>query len=251
MRNNILAGLSEIEASRNLTVLYACESGSRAWGFASPDSDYDVRGIFVYPQSKYLSIRQAKDTVTVDLPGDLDISLWDIRKALSHILKSNATLFEWLQSPIVYTDHRGFRDRLWEMREVYFSPRAAMHHYLGIAKGVLERRGEDQIRIKQYFYILRPLFAANWISQFQTPPSVLFSELLEAVDLSPKLEQLIQELWEKKVNAKEKDSIPLIPELEGYIVREWQRLNEKTADFASQKGDSEPLDELFRLMLTN
>lgn len=242
-------GVSSIESDNEFEVLYACESGSRAWGFASSDSDYDVRGIFVYPKDRYLSILSARDTCSRSLPRDLDISLWDIRKALSHYRKSNATIYEWLQSPITYLDRNKFRDRLWEMREIYFSPLAAMHHYLGIAKGVLHRIEGAEIRIKQYFYILRPLLAAEWIGKDGTPPSVEFSDLYERAELTPDIRQLIQELWDQKVQATEKDAIPLIPELQAYIVKTWDALDEQCQTFSRKSTDAEPLDELFREML--
>ncbi|MEM7371766.1 MAG: nucleotidyltransferase domain-containing protein [Bacteroidota bacterium] len=249
MRQEILDGMSSIEAENGFSVLFACESGSRAWGFASSDSDYDVRGIFAYPRDNYLSIVPRRDICSRTLPGDLDISCWDIRKALSHFRKSNATLFEWLQSPIFYLDRQNFRDRLWEMRESYFAPRVALHHYLGIAKGVLLRLEGEQIRIKQYFYILRPLLAAEWIAKTQQPPSVEFADLFEQATLSAGIRTIIQELWDQKIQVTEKDSISLIPELQAYIVQAWEALDEASQQYEKRETKVEPLNELFRDML--
>jgi len=106
MRAQIMDALRDIEAKNDVSVLFACESGSRGWGFASPDSDYDVRFIYVNRLPWYLTVQPRRDVIEVPISGDLDINGWDLRKALGLMRESNPTLLEWLRSPIVYRDER-------------------------------------------------------------------------------------------------------------------------------------------------
>ena len=102
MRKQILKKLAEIEMEHDVRIIYACESGSRAWGVPSKDSDYDVRFIYAHPRDYYLSISPLRDVIELPIDPVFDINGWDIRKALSLLRKSNIRLLEWLQSPIVY-----------------------------------------------------------------------------------------------------------------------------------------------------
>jgi uncharacterized protein len=129
MQQEIDQQIKTIEKSHGVQVLYACESGSRAWGFASPDSDYDVRFIYVQPRKNYLSIHDRRDVIELPVNEILDINGWDIRKALQLFLKSNAPLYEWLQSPIVYQQETDFAAELRGLMPSYFSKRAGCHHY--------------------------------------------------------------------------------------------------------------------------
>ena len=101
MKSEIVAQIQGIESTHDVTVLYACESGSRGWGFASPDSDYDVRFIYVHRLPWYFQVSPGRDVIEVPISGDLDINGWELRKALGLIKKGNATLIEWLDSPVV------------------------------------------------------------------------------------------------------------------------------------------------------
>ena len=155
MRDLIRAKLLAIEKQYNIKILYACESGSRGWQFASPDSDYDVRFIYTQPLNNYLSIVNVEDNISFPINDELDIYGWDIGKVLKLMGKSNTTAFEWLQSPIVYFEEAGFKENLWNLCQSYFSSKSNIHHYLGIAKGALDTACADhQIKIKKLFYIL-------------------------------------------------------------------------------------------------
>ena len=94
--------LSQIEERENIRILYACESGSRAWGFASSDSDYDVRFIYVRPKEFYLKLENTCDTLECELNEIYDISGWDLKKMLRLLNRSNPSIFEWAASPLVY-----------------------------------------------------------------------------------------------------------------------------------------------------
>ena len=134
MKEAIDQQIKTIEENNQVRVLFACESGSRAWGFGSSDSDYDVRFIYAQPLNNYLSVRERKDTIELPVNRELDVNGWDIRKALQLFLKSNAPLYEWLQSPIVYRACTNFAMELKELMPSYFSHRAGCHHYLSMAR---------------------------------------------------------------------------------------------------------------------
>ena len=102
MRDRILHQLQQLEKTEGITILHAVESGSRAGGFPSPDSDYDVRFIYVRSCEAYLRLEKRRDVLELPIDEELDISGWDLDKALRLLHGSNPTLFEWCQSPIVY-----------------------------------------------------------------------------------------------------------------------------------------------------
>lgn len=216
MREVILEKLKEIEEKEQVKILHAVESGSRAWGFASPDSDYDVRFIYVHPTEYYLKLEKTRDVIEWQLDETLDINGWDLRKALVLLHKSNPTLFEWNNSPIIYRT-----TPLWaeisEQIGQYFSCKSGLYHYLSTANGNYQEylQGE-QVRLKKYFYVLRPILACKWILDKHCPPPMLFSELMEE-ELEPTLKPLVEQLLEQKKNSLEIGKGPQIPELNQYI----------------------------------
>lgn len=191
MQNNdtdhIIQAIQQVCQTRHITCLHAIESGSRAWGFASPDSDYDVRLLYCQPSDWYLSLFEGKDTFEF-IQNDLlsvpfDIGGWDIKKALQLLYKSNAVVFEWLHSPIVYEQKTDLMAHLQALSIDYFQPITVFHHYLGMAKNA--SRGLDlnaPVRLKKVFYLLRALLAAKWILTMHTPPPVIMMQMLELVD---------------------------------------------------------------------
>lgn len=161
----VLLKIKEIETAEHVKILHAVESGSRAWGFASPDSDYDVRFIYVRPQKYYLGLQPKQDFIDWALDETLDINGWDLSKTLQHFHKSNATLFEWANSPVVYLTTLEWR-QIYAASEPYFSCKSAMYHYYGTArKNYHEHLTEDFVKYKKYFYVLRPILACKWIEK--------------------------------------------------------------------------------------
>lgn len=126
MRERVLDELARIERERNVRVLYACESGSRAWGFASTDSDYDVRFVYVEKPEWFIQVDAGRDVIERPLDDELDISGWELRKTLGLLRKSNPTLLEWLDSPLVYRSEPAATARLRELAEAFYSPPAAV-----------------------------------------------------------------------------------------------------------------------------
>lgn len=197
MKESILGALGALEAETGLRVLYACESGSRAWGFASSDSDWDVRFIFAWPRDAYLRVQAPSTTLTRQLPGDLDISGWELRMALSQFAKSNASFLEWLGSPMVYRQESRFMQALDALRPRYFQPRAALRHYLGQARSLWpDEAGEaEALNGKKCLYVLRAVLAAQWVAEARTPPPVPFAELMPLVtdpDLRREIDALLR-----------------------------------------------------------
>lgn len=220
--------LDEVEAKFGVKILHAVESGSRAWGFASPDSDYDVRFIYVHPQSAYLRLDPQKDYIDWELNETLDINGWDLKKVLQHFYKSNATLYEWSNSPIVYRTTEQWHT-VKAAAGIYFSCKACMYHYLGTAmKNYETYLKDDMVKYKKYFYVLRPILACQWIDQKQSPPPVLFSELAESV-LEDEMKPVVNQLLQAKIKMVESEKGPRIDVLNDYIIRKIQYYKEKTA----------------------
>jgi predicted nucleotidyltransferase len=249
----IIRHLHRIAAEKNIRILYACETGSRGWGFASPDSDYDIRFVFVHPQDKYLSIEEPLDninTIFEDGGEVLDFNAWDLRKTLHHLRKSNASPLEWLQSPIVYEQEGNFQHELWAMAPLFFNPQTAVHHYLGICNNSIKTGIADgHIKIKKYFYILRPLLAAMWAADRRTIPPMEFRLLLAQISDNTPLITAINHLWEEKERSVEGHVIPLIPLIQAFIASEMERCKSMVWDARQPDADPEILDVFFRKML--
>ena len=202
MQEIILEKLKAIEHQFDVRMLYACESGSRAWGFASANSDYDVRFIYVHKSDYYLSIDDLRDVIEVPINDLLDINGWELRKALRLFRKSNAPLYEWLQSPIVYAAEPTFVMEMKALMSTYFSLRAGMHHYLSMAKGVFENElSGERVKLKKYFYALRPILAAKWIADMKTIPPMDFESL--RVLMPGRISTVVDELLSIKVKVDE------------------------------------------------
>ena len=211
--------LDEIEEKESVRILHAIESGSRAWGLASPDSDYDVRFVYVRRKEDYLRIDEPKDTIDWQLDEVLDINSWDLKKSLKQFVRGNATLFEWSGSPIVYRTTEDW-EKVRKVSEAYFSEKSAIGHYYGTAKNTYaEYLQGETVRYKKYFYALRPLLAAEYIEKYHKAPPVLFDELLK-MELSPELRVAIDELLEIKKRTTEKEENPQIPEIRSFIEKE-------------------------------
>lgn len=242
--------LFDIEAAEGVRVLYACESGSRAWGFPSADSDYDVRFLYVHPPQWYLSIEDRPDVIERPVRDSIDSSGWELRKALRLFRKSNPPLLEWLRSPIVYLERSSLATGLRELAAVYYSPAACAHHYLHMAQGNFREylRGE-RVLLKKYLYVLRPILAVNWIERGLGVVPMEFDALLRKLALPPELRREVQGLLEAKRAGAELDYGPKKAIISQFIERELDRLSRTTFDYAHQPGSIEKLDGIFRSAL--
>ena len=177
IEQQIQSKLDDLQQQKGCRLLLAVESGSRAWGYASTTSDYDVRCIYYYPQERYLSIRPPRDTVEWELNEVFDITGWELRKALGLTLKSNLTVYEWADSPIVYRSSPWLPEFRQLIRRVV-QPGLLASRYLGMAASTIHRYLErEEVPYKQYFYALRPLLAARWVLQERKPAPVPFADL--------------------------------------------------------------------------
>ena len=249
VREVILQKLEEIEQREGVTILHAVESGSRAWGVESPDSDYDVRFVYVRSVADYLQLQETRDVIEWELDDVMDINGWDLKKALIQFHRGNATLFEWANSPVVYktTPQWG---QIRETAKGWFSAKAALHHYRGTARGTYsEFLQGDMVRYKKYIYALRPLLACKYIEEHHTIPPVRFDELLKQ-ELPEALRQEIDRMLEIKAQTDEKTLNPRLPVIHAYIVEELKRLEEKLKTMPDDRRDDwEPLNALFRNQL--
>lgn len=241
--------LDEIEQKEHVKILHAVESGSRSWGFASPDSDYDVRFIYVRPKEYYLRLDKTKDFLDWELDETLDMNGWDLSKAMQHFHKSNATLFEWSNSPVVYRTTEEW-ERLKEKMLPYFSCKAAMYHYYGTANNNYhEYLMEDMVKYKKYFYVLRPILACKWIAERKCPPPVLFSELVDSV-LEPERRDTVEKLVEVKKQMVESEKGRRIDVLNQYIEEKLMLYKELVTKMpGAQCRDWEGMNQLFREMI--
>lgn len=245
----IRSRLREIEEKENVRVLHAVESGSRAWGFASPDSDFDVRFVYVRPAEAYLSLQEKKDFIDWELNETLDINGWDISKALKHFHKSNATLFEWANSPVVYETTLEWR-QIMETANSYFSCKAAMYHYYGTArKNYSEYLLDDMVKYKKYFYVLRPILACKWIEKRKCPPPVLFEKLMEEV-LEDERKPAVSRLVQMKMQMAESEKGKRIGELNDFIEKELASCKQTMEEMPDdRKADWDELNRLFLQVL--
>lgn len=244
VRDTILEKIKEIEDKENVRVIMAIESGSRAWGFASPDSDYDVRFVYVRPLDDYLRLEGVRDVIEWQLDDVLDINGWDIKKALQLMHDSNPTIFEWCASSIVYKNSVPF-EKLKELRHSYFSCKKSLYHYWHMASDNYQKYlQEEPIRIKKYFYVIRPLLAAKWIVDNGTQPPMLFSELVEE-ELPDNLKDIISRLLDMKQKMPEIGIASKIKELDEFIENELVIIKKEADAAESVKNDWEPLDKYF------
>ncbi len=250
VEKQIQAELRGIEDREKVRILFAIESGSRAWGFPSPDSDFDVRFVYARPVDWYLTISPGRDVIELPIDDELDISGWDIRKALHLLIKPNAVLMEWMSSPIRYRWAQAPCERL-----IAFSSRvthgpACLYHYLHLG----ERQwrvyvdGKTQVKLKKYFYIVRPALALNWmrVNPGVAPP-MNFQELLAGLDLSEPLLFEFESMLERKKATRELGEAPRVKVIDDFITDqfEWARAERHKIATKPQKLKAEA-DEIFR-----
>ena len=210
--------LDAVEAERDVRIVYAVESGSRAWGFASADSDYDVRFLYVHEPTSYLRINERRDVIERPISDEIDLSGWDLRKALSLLLKSNPGLCEWLDSPLVYRDRHGVATALRTLLDDGYSPRAGVYHYLSMARHTVKKRfSGPQARPKDYFYVLRALLAAQWIDAEHARAPVKLGTLLDRFLPDGPVREAVDQLLDAKRSGSEMGTVDPIPVIQSYI----------------------------------
>ena len=255
IENDIQISLDEVEQSNNVEILLAIESGSRAWGFASPDSDYDVRFIYMQRPEEYMRIDEQQDYIDWELDEVLDINGWDLKKALLAFGKGNPNLMEWAGSPIVYR-----RSDKWDVIapivKKCFSEKASLNHYYGTASSTYYKSlTGDKVKYKKYFYALRPLLCCRWIERFHEIPPMKFDELLRLfdgteADLSNELLGEIKRLVEIKVETEESELNEHIPMIKAFIECELEKQHEIADKVEDDRiKDFSELNDLYRKLV--
>lgn len=222
INDNIISKLKQTEEDHNVKIALAIESGSRAWGFASEDSDYDCRFIYTHPKDWYISVFDKKDTIIYDVDKIFDINGWDIKKVLKHISKSNAVMFEWLSSNQIYVKNDEVKIILNDLAADFFNPISVSYHYLSIAKNKLNEILDDEIinnktKLKKYFYVMRPIANLNFIYDFNKMPPIEYDKTLSCIKIDDKIYDQIQIFKNIKIKTDESFEIPRNDILIGYF----------------------------------
>ncbi len=246
MKKIILETLKNIEAERNITILFACETGSRAWGFASPDSDYDVRFIYKHNLDWYLSLSEKKDSIELMLnDGDLDLNGWDIKKCLQLLVKSNAAIIERFTSPITYLEEEGFKSDFLAVVEKNYNRLAVFHHHYSLAKGFWQdMQDANEIKLKSLFYLIRSLLSCNYVIENEIIAPMYISGLMSNLDnnLKSKIEGLIAlkaTVGEKYLHKKEEW-------INKWIIENFEKLEKNKESIKVSKNDFNSLDNYFK-----
>jgi predicted nucleotidyltransferase len=256
-RAAVLEALAGIEKEHDVQIVFACESGSRGWGFSSPDSDYDARFVYVHRQPWYLTVNEKtgpgqpqRDVIELPIDDELDVSGWDLRKALRLLSKSNPTLSEWLRSPIVYRQNPAITGELIRLADEFYSPIAAWHHYFSMAKGNFRGylKGE-RVRTKKYLYVLRPVLACQWIENEVGPPPMAFELLLDRLLPSGILRDAIDALLTKKRISAEVEDGPRVAVISDYLETELDRMQRSQPQLPMGSGNAQALDAFLRTTL--
>jgi predicted nucleotidyltransferase len=251
VKDEIMHRLRNTEEKEGVRILMAVESGSRAWGFASPNSDYDVRFIYVREKDWYIAVdlEEKRDVIEYAITDEIDLNGWDVRKALRLFWKSNPAFVEWIQSPFSYINFSNFRKEALNLLPNVYSVEKGIYHYRSMAK--TNYRGylrDDLVPLKKYFYVLRPLLSIQWLEKNGVAAPIEFSRLLELVK-DGELLDAIYGLLEKKQSSEEMALAPAIPVLNNFIASELSRLESITPVKAERCMEVEQLNQLFHMVL--
>lgn len=243
----ILQKLESLERVHDVRILLAVESGSRAWGFPSSDSDYDVRFLYVRQLGHYLSIEPRRDVIECPIEDDLDICGWDLQKALRLLLKANPALNEWLVSPIRYCWDASVADRLRSLAARSPFRRTAQHHYLNLGRSQYLRyiSNRETVKLKKYFYVLRPALALRWLRTRDDPPPMDLASLRAGIVLDPEVSAAADDLIARKVETSELGTGLRIALLDRLIETEFDATH-ATATTANAPKLLEDANSLFR-----
>lgn len=252
VRTEILRRMQAAEVEHDIRILLAVESGSRAWGFESPNSDYDARFIYVHQRDWYLSVtlEEQRDVIEYPIVDDIDLNGWDLRKALRLFSKSNPAFVEWIQSPIVYGEQTSFASEARRLLPNIYSVEHGIYHYRSMAK--TNYRGylrSDLVPLKKYFYVLRPLLSVRWLERYGAAPPIEFQKLLHLVENDALLINDVKELLERKRAAPEMGLEAPVASIQAFVERELERLEAVVPAVSEKHNISPKLNDLFRAIV--
>lgn len=236
--------LRQIEKEYQVKILYACETGSRAWGFPSPDSDYDIRFLYMHETNWYLSLSDKKDTIEFMLNEELDITGWDLRKSLVLLKKANAPLIERFQSPIEYYSVPGFKENFSRLIKDYYSPTAVFYHHYSLAKKFWEEIKDQQtIKLKQYFYLIRSMLSCNWITQNSSVLPMHLEGLMKLINDHSR--DNLRKLVKLKATVGEKYVHPVEKNLHAWLVNLWDKIDSAKESLVANNNNFDALNDFF------
>lgn len=236
--------LKKVEQEHKVKVLYACETGSRAWGFPSPDSDYDVRFIYCHERDWYLNLSQPKDTIEYMVDETWDITGWDLKKSLLLLKKSNAPLIERFQSPVVYYGEGAFKNEFRQLIENYYSPTAVFFHHYSLAKKIWDDlKDAEEIKLKSYFYLIRSLLSCNWITKDESVLPMHIEGLMILIDEN--IRERLRDLIKVKARVSEKYMHPKDKMLNEWILELWKFIEASKSNLGVNKTGMKQLDKFF------
>lgn len=244
---SICSKLSGFEHQNNIRILLAVESGSRSWGFDSPDSDYDIRFIYAHRPEYYLSVFETRDVIELT-QGDFDFAGWDLRKTLRLLHKSNPILNEWVVSPHAYIRDDAFAHELKNLIQQYYSTRACAYHYLHMLENNYREfiSGKEEVSLKKYLYVLRPLANIMWLRDKQTLVPMSFTETLSGIRIPPDVMSGIECLLEAKRRMPELGKGSRIAKLDLFITESIAELKAFTESAPVSKVPIPMLDSFFQ-----
>lgn len=218
-RREVERRLDAIEREERVRILLAVESGSRAWGFHSPDSDFDARFIYVRDEDVYLSLYPPRDVIETPLIDLMDVNGWDLGKAIRLMIKGNSVVHEWLASPLVYRAHPGFVAAIAPIARAWRSTYADAHHYYGLLASQSSRHleGRETVNLKKYFYAVRPAIALQWLRERGDAPPMDLPGLLAGVSLPVEAAAALESLRRAKMASSEVGEGARIAALDAYI----------------------------------
>lgn len=248
----LMRRLAETEREQNVRIVLAIESGSRAWGFASPDSDFDVRFIYARPMDWYIAVdlEERRDVIEYGITDDIDLNGWDVRKALRLFWKSNPTFVEWIQSPIKYIESGGFASAARHLLPNVYSRERGIYHYRSMAKTTY--RGHlcaDKVPLKKHFYVLRPLLSVRWIERYGSAAPIEFGKLLHLLEGHGELLHDVLALLDQKRGSPEMGVFEPVPSLNAFIEEELNRLESMSPERSTKYEAISKLNELFHATL--
>lgn len=251
MKDKILQYLLQVESEYNIKILLACETGSRAWGFPSPDSDYDIRFIYKHKRDWYLNLHEQKDSIERMYENkEFDLSGWDLKKSLNLLWKSNPPLIERIQSPIVYISDNNFLLGLNVLAQNSYSKIATMHHYLSMSKKIYsEIKEKDNVKLKNLFYAIRTATACKWIEETEELPPIVFQIMLNNLALRSELKQQILDLIELKATKNEDYLHHQEPEINFFIENCINKAEKIAKSLAPSNGNIEKFNSFFKNQL--
>lgn len=252
VREEIVRRIRRAEDEHGVRVLLAVESGSRAWGFESPNSDFDARFIYVNPRDWYLSVglEEQRDVIEYPIVDEIDLNGWDVRKALRLFRKSNPAFVEWIQSPVIYAENTCFAQDVRQLLPEIYSCQNGIYHYRSMAKtNYRTYLKADLVPLKKYFYVLRPLLTVRWLQRYGSAAPIEFSKLLHLIEDEPGLVADIHALLEQKRAAPELGLSSPVLSINAFVERELERLEAIVPTTAQREHITTKLNAVFHRSL--